>query len=135
MNKIAEEINEKIKLENKSICELLSQQGLRAYFPKGIITQSNEAKEKAHLYNATVGIAKENKGPMFLNLVRNTISPEIKNEDIFPYAATGGRKQLRILWQQRLQKLNPDMGNISLPIVTQAITHGLSLLGSLSRPW
>ena len=45
---------------------MLSEFGKRLYFPKGILAQSAEAKDKAKRYDATIGIARENGKPMFL---------------------------------------------------------------------
>ena len=45
---------------------MLSDLGKRLFFPKGILAQSAEAKEKAKRYDATIGIARENGKPMFL---------------------------------------------------------------------
>ena len=39
---------------------MLSPLGRRLYFPKGILTQGAEAKQKGHRFNATIGIATEN---------------------------------------------------------------------------
>jgi len=47
MNPLAKELNENILKANPHIYEMLSQVGKKLYFPKGILTQSAEAKEKA----------------------------------------------------------------------------------------
>ena len=54
MNPLALELNEVIKQENVHLYEMLSEVGKNLFFPKGILTQSAEAKEKAHRFNATI---------------------------------------------------------------------------------
>ena len=66
MNPIAEELNEIILNANPNIHEMLSVKGKSLYFPRGILSQGAEAKEKAFKYNATIGIATENGVPMHL---------------------------------------------------------------------
>ena len=44
--------------------EPVSERGKRLYFPKGILTQSAEAKAKGKRFNATIGIATEGQGPV-----------------------------------------------------------------------
>ena len=55
MHPLAVELNDKIRAESPVLYELLSQRGRELYFPKGILSQSAEAKEKAHRINATIG--------------------------------------------------------------------------------
>ena len=52
----------------------LSDLGKNLFFPKGILTQSAEAKEKAHRFNATIGIATEGTGPMYLQCIQDKLS-------------------------------------------------------------
>ncbi|HAD04865.1 MAG TPA: hypothetical protein DCF93_09690, partial [Desulfuromonas sp.] len=66
MNPLAKELNDLIAQHNPHVVEMLSDLGKNIFFPKGILTQSAEAKDKAHKYNATIGIATENGGPMYL---------------------------------------------------------------------
>ena len=63
---LAAELNEVIERENPHVFGMLSDLGKRLFFPKGILAQSAEAKEKAKRYDATIGIARENGKPMFL---------------------------------------------------------------------
>ena len=59
MNPIAQHLNQTIETGNPHVLEMLSDIGKALFFPKGILSQSAEAKEKAHRLNATIGIAKE----------------------------------------------------------------------------
>jgi hypothetical protein len=52
MNPLAIELNEIIQKANPHIFDMLSNVGKSLYFPKGILTQSAEAKAKAYKFNA-----------------------------------------------------------------------------------
>ena len=52
MNPLAKELNETIEKGNPHLMEMMSDIGKKLFFPKGILTQSAEAKEKAHKLNA-----------------------------------------------------------------------------------
>ena len=60
MNPLAKELNEIIAKENPAVLEMMSTLGREMYFPKGIISQSAEAKREAKRFNATIGIADVN---------------------------------------------------------------------------
>ena len=47
MNKLAEELNKTIQKNAPSVFEMFSSMGKELYFPKGILSQSAEAKQKA----------------------------------------------------------------------------------------
>jgi hypothetical protein len=66
LNPIARELNARLEAAAPEVLAMLSPLGRRLYFPRGILTQSAEAKEKGHRFNATIGIATEGKGPMAL---------------------------------------------------------------------
>jgi len=115
----------------QTILNLLSKKGKDAFFPKmGILAQAAKAKNKR--YNATIGIAKEDDGVvMHLKSIKKLV--DVPPENIFPYAPGFGRPELRELWQKMLCEKNPSLSatKISMPVVTGAMTHGLSLLGHL----
>lgn len=46
MHQIAQDLNDQIRSANPYIYELLSDLGRELYYPKGILTQSAEAKQK-----------------------------------------------------------------------------------------
>ncbi len=111
---------------------MLSAYGRRLYFPKGIISQSAEAKQKAHRFNATIGIATEGKGPMALPSVAAQLGG-IPAADALTYAPPAGRPGLRKAWREKLLLENPSLADRKFgePIVTNAITHGLAVAGEL----
>ena len=132
MHPLAVELNDKIRAECPVLYELLSARGRELYFPKGILSQSAEAKEKAHRMNATIGEATEGDGPMALASVLAHVK-DISPTDAVRYAPAGGRADLRQAWKQKQLAENPSMRGkqSSLPIVTHALTHGLALTGDL----
>jgi len=132
MNPLAEALNATIKAEDPHVYEMLSDLGKALYFPKGILSQTAEAKAKATRFNATIGIATENGRPMRLELFDEML-PTIKPEDAFPYAPPAGKPALRQAWRDRLLEQNPSMRGkrFGMPIVTNALTHGLSIAADL----
>jgi len=129
MNPQAEELNKIIQGKSSVVFELLSERGKEIYFPKkGILAQSAEAS-KARI-NATIGTAVEDDGsPMRLEAIASKVS--LKPSQIFPYAPSYGRPDIRATWKKMIYKKNPSLGNteISLPVVTNALTHGISMAG------
>jgi len=130
MNQLAEELN--VILSNSVAGRLLSEMGRRMYFPKGILTQSAEATEKAHLYNATVGMAYEEGEPMMLDALREAL-PSLTPTEAVAYAPTGGVMTLRREWKQALTKKNPSLKgkSFSLPVVVPGLTAAVSYLMDL----
>lgn len=110
---------------------MLSTRGREIYFPsKGILGQAAEAKGAA--INATIGIALEEDGsPMRLPGLEERVN--LPPGDVFSYAPSYGKPALRERWRTMIRDKNPSLGGapISLPIVTSALTHGLSLAGYL----
>lgn len=132
MNPLAKELNDIIASENPVVLDMLSELGKNLYFPKGILTQSAEAKEKAHKYNATIGIATEKGGPMYLDCIYEPLK-SFKASDLFPYAPATGRPDLRKKWREKQIEENPSMKGkfFGTPIVTNALTHGLSIVADM----
>ncbi len=132
LNPLAKQLNDDLEQAAPEVFRMLSAYGRRLYFPKGILSQSAEAKEKAHRFNATIGIATEDGGPMYLDSVQRHLG-DIDPKDAYPYAPAPGRPGLRELWREKHLAENPSLEGkaFGLPIVTAAITHGLSLVGAL----
>ncbi|MDQ6422360.1 aminotransferase class I/II-fold pyridoxal phosphate-dependent enzyme [Paenibacillus sp. LHD-117] len=133
MNPLAQQLNETLQRENPNIYAMLSTLGKAIYFPKeGILSQSAEAKAKAKKFNATIGIATEGGGPMHLKLIQDTLSA-YNPKDIYEYAPPAGKPELRSAWRSKMIKDNPSLEAKSFgnPIVTNALTHGLSIVADL----
>jgi aspartate/methionine/tyrosine aminotransferase len=129
VNPQAEKINQVIVNSNPNIFDMLSEKARNIYFPhSGILGQTAEAKGLK--YNATIGIANEDDAsPMRLETINTMI--DLKPSEVFPYAPSFGNKALREQWKEMISTKNPNLSgkNFSLPVVTQALTHGLSLAG------
>jgi len=132
MNQLAIELNETLRRDSSFVLRILSELGRELYYPKGILTQTAEAKQKATRYNATIGIAKENGQAMHLGSVMKHFTG-ISPDELFPYAPSPGHPKLRAKWKELLPKKNPSlMGKTcSLPVVTNGITHGLSIVADM----
>ena len=131
MNPLAQELNNIIKEANPTIYDMLSSKGKNLYFPKGILSQGAEAKEKASKYNATIGIATEDGVPMHLPSIMSYIN--LPPHQSLNYAPSFGIPELRETWRKMLFSKIPSLTDkkISLPIVTNAITHGLSVTAEM----
>ena len=125
-------MNAAIERENPHVFAMLSEFGKRLYFPKGILAQSAEAKEKAKRYNATIGIAREGGKPMFLPSVMRFFN-ELTPAEVVTYAPATGRADFRRKWREELVRKNPSLVGkpFSLPIVTSGVTHALSVVADL----
>ena len=132
MNSLAIELNEILK--DSSAYGFLSPIGKRMYFPKGIVAQSDEAKEKAKHFNATVGLATNKGQPFYLSDIYSSFKDGLfKPSQIFSYAPGGGNKELRALWKDMMVMKNPHLSGkkTSTPIVTGGLTHAISLIADL----
>jgi aspartate/methionine/tyrosine aminotransferase len=132
MNPIAEELNGIIKQANIHVYEMLSEVGRNLFFPKGILSQSAEAKEKAHKFNATIGMATEKGRTMCLPSIMAMVNG-LEPEEALTYAPSFGIMPLRKIWKDAIYEKNPSLKGkeISLPVVTNAITHGLSVVSDM----
>ncbi|MES0445354.1 MAG: aminotransferase class I/II-fold pyridoxal phosphate-dependent enzyme [Desulfobacterales bacterium] len=132
MNPIAQSLNQIIEKGNPHLMEMLSHMGKNLFFPKGILSQSAEAKEKAHKLNATIGIATEHGETMHFSSVMDSIC-NIPPEAALTYAPSFGIPALRKTWRDSLFAKNPSLaGNtISLPVVTCGVTHAISMFADI----
>jgi len=132
LNPIAQQLNERLAASAPEVLAMLSDLGRRLYFPKGILSQTAEAKQKARRFNATIGIATEKGGPMYLPSIHRHLV-DVAPGDAYEYAPPAGRPTLRARWREKLLEENPSLRGkaFGLPIVTSALTHGLALVGDL----
>ena len=126
MNALAEQLNAKLG----SVADMLSPAGRRIYFPYGgILGQGAEAKTCA--INATIGMAFEEDGsPLVMDCFAGHTDLDRK---AFLYAGSFGLLPLREAWKKMQVKKNPSLRGkkYSLPVVTNALTHGLRITGEL----
>lgn len=130
MNPLAEELNR--TLAGTCAARLLSASGTRMYFPKGILSQSAEASEKAKVYNATIGMSYVKGQPMILDAIRSRL-PGLTPSEAVAYAPTAGVPGLRKRWKEELVRKNPSLQGVplSLPVVVPGLTAGVSFLADL----
>jgi len=129
MNPQAAELNTIIQEKNPIVFEMLSERGKNIFFPKkGILGQTAEAKGTR--INATIGAAIEDDGsPMRLETIASKIN--LDPSLVFPYAPSFGRPDIRAKWKSMIYEKNPSLSGVelSLPVVTNALTHGISMAG------
>ena len=126
MNALAEQLNATLG----PVADMLSPSGRRLYFPYGgILGQGAEAKSCS--INATIGMAFEEDGSP---LVMDCFSGQTKlDRKAFLYAGSFGLLPLREQWRAMQVKKNPSLKGktFSLPVVTNALTHGLRIAAEL----
>lgn len=132
MNPLANSLNETLAKYNPYILEMLSNVGKEMFMPKGILSQSAEAKEKAYKFNATIGISTAKGEPMYLESMFKRFQG-IHPKKLFTYAPATGLPELRKLWSDKIRKENPSLNNIQMsnPVVCNALTNGLVTAGEL----
>lgn len=126
LHELAVELNNTLASNNSAVASMLSERGKRAYFPsRGILGQSAEAKDAA--INATIGTAFENNGtPLTLECLAAKVG---LNTSAFLYTPSYGLPPLRQKWRTMMLQKNPNLADktFSMPVVTNALTHGLSI--------
>jgi aspartate/methionine/tyrosine aminotransferase len=119
-------LNQVIETANPALLSMLSERGRKIYFPKmGILAQSAEARGKE--INATIGTAlDENAAPLCLPSIAAQMN--LPKGATFPYAPSPGLPEIREQWGKMLLQKNPGLAGklISQPVVSCALTHGLS---------
>ncbi|MBU1669910.1 MAG: aminotransferase class I/II-fold pyridoxal phosphate-dependent enzyme [Actinobacteria bacterium] len=132
MNPLAAELNVIIEGASPALFAALSALGRELFYPKGILTQTAEAREKAYRYDATIGIARSGGEAMHLGIIMdhfNVLAPD----QVLDYAPSMGNAALRAAWLKDMLAKNPSLAGLptSLPVVTSGITHGLTISAEL----
>ena len=133
LHPLAQAANEALAKDCPAVLGMLAERGKRFFFPaKGILAQGAEAKQKGKTANATVGIATENGMPMHLACVHR-YDQGLAPTEIYDYAPSYGKPDLRAAWARKQRAQTPSLGDqpTSNPVVTNALTHGLGLVGDL----
>ena len=132
MNPLAKSLNEVLEANNPCILEMLSSTGKKMFMPKGILSQSAEAKEKATKFNATIGISTAKGEPMYLESMFKRFQG-IHPKKLFTYAPATGLPELRELWAKKIRTENPSLKDVQMsnPVVCNALTNGLVTAGEL----
>src|SRR5512141_106594 len=133
LHPLAQAANDALAKDCPQVLAMLSARGKRFFFPaKGILAQSAEAKQKAKSANATIGIATEGGAPMHLGVV-NKYFQGLTPTEIFDYAPSYGKPDVRAAWANKQREETPSLEGhpLSNPVVTNALTHGIGLVGDL----
>jgi len=133
LNPLAQAANEALSKDCPVVLAMLAERGKRFFFPaKGILAQGAEAKQKGKTANATVGIATENGAPMHLQCVDKYFTG-LTPAEVYDYAPSYGKPDVRAAWAKKQRAETPSLGDhpLSSPVVTNALTHGLGLVGDL----
>lgn len=133
LHPLAQAANDALAKDCPVVLSMLSERGKRFFFPsKGILAQSAEAKQKAKTANATIGTATEGGQPMHLEVVDKYFQG-LAPAEIYDYAPSYGKPDIRTAWAKKQREETPSLGQhpLSNPVVTNALTHGLGLVGDL----
>jgi aspartate/methionine/tyrosine aminotransferase len=126
LSPLAKALNDDIAGSENCAFEVLSEKGRRIFFPsKGILGQSAEAKKTE--INATIGTAFEEDGsPLCLECIEELI--KLPSQSLL-YTPSYGLPEIRERWKEMIYEKNPSLAHkeISLPVVTGALTHALSV--------
>ena len=129
-NTLAQSLNQELAANGSALLRMLSEKGKQAYFPsRGILGQSAEAKDS--LINATIGTAFEEDGsPLCLECLEELVKVP---STAYLYTPSYGLLGLRETWREMIITKNPALADksFSMPVVTNALTHGLSVAGYL----
>jgi aspartate/methionine/tyrosine aminotransferase len=130
MNPLAKELND--RLAGSIVERLLSDLGLSMYFPKGIVAQSAEAKQRANRLNATIGMAYKDRAAYALPLLMDML-PSLNSAEAVAYAPTAGNPDLRKRWKSLQIERNPGLKDIeySDPVVVAGLTSGIFQMAEL----
>jgi aspartate/methionine/tyrosine aminotransferase len=130
INELAKELNN--TLSGTTAGALLSDMGLRLYFPNGIIAQGGEAAKSASFANGTIGMAVANGTPIELDTYKKSM-PDFNSRETVAYAKTAGNPDLRKIWKEKIIEKNPSLKDktFSLPILVPGLTAVLSYTADL----
>lgn len=130
MNQLASDLNAALK--NTVVDRQFSDLGRRMYFPKGIVAQAAEAKQKATKFNATVGMAYAAGVPMTLPLIEE-LTGELTPAESVAYAPTAGVPALRDAWKRQMIRKNPSLEGVKTtrPTVVPGLTAGITTVADL----
>lgn len=127
----AKSLNETLQKENNVVFEMLSEKGKNIFFPKqGILAQAAQARGKE--INATIGEARADDGKsLYLSEFDKYVSMDI--QDIYPYAPSPGKPDIRSKWKSFIYEKNPSLESqlLSNPIATNGLTHAISIAAYL----
>ncbi len=127
-----EAVNAPLEREAPALFSALSPLGRRAYFPPDIPFQAGEARGKG--LNATVGQITDGRGGAValpgLAAALSGLSPADRNAALL-YSPVEGMAEVRRRWRDWQRRGVPAAVPSTLPVVTDGLTHALSLIADL----
>lgn len=132
VNRPAEQLNESIKSGNPHVYDMLSTLGKEIHFPKeGILSQSAEAV--SHAKSTTRRSALRPKAAFRCIWTSSKASCPPISRRTFIRTRRLWQTGARTAWLAKMKEENPSLEGKSLssPIVTNALTHGLSIVADL----
>ena len=127
-----EAVNAPLEKEAPALHRALSLLGRRVYFPPDIPFQAGEARGKS--FNATVGQITDGRGSGLglpaLTAALSGLSPADRNAALL-YSPVEGMAEVRQLWRAWQRRSVPESVPSTLPVVTDGLTHSLSILADL----
>jgi aspartate/methionine/tyrosine aminotransferase len=127
MNK-ANTLNKQIESSWPAAAALLSSLGLRAAFPDGVPAQAAEAK--ACEFNGSIGQVTDGHGNALPLASLSGLLGDLDRNRALLYPPQLGIPLLRELWRKRVASRVDDL-DLAPPMVTVALTHGISLCADL----
>jgi aspartate/methionine/tyrosine aminotransferase len=132
MNDLIAENNAAIELESPAVAAALSALGRRSALPDDVLTQAAEASRTT--YNGTIGVITDGNGNALplpsIAEVLSTLPDQDLNRALL-YSKVLGLPEVRQAWQRWQRRNVPESKVSSLPVVTDGLSHGLSLCADL----
>jgi aspartate/methionine/tyrosine aminotransferase len=127
-----EAVNAPLEREAPALVSALSSLGRRVYFPPDIPFQAGEARGKG--LNATVGQITDGRGGALglptLAAALSGLAPADRNAALL-YSPVEGMAEVRKRWRDWQRRGVPPEVPSTLPVVTDGLTHSLSLVADL----
>ncbi|MCK6506516.1 aminotransferase class I/II-fold pyridoxal phosphate-dependent enzyme [Myxococcota bacterium] len=126
----AQALNDTLARHHPAAAACLSPLGRSLFFPRGIPSQSAEARDCP--INATIGQVTDGHGhALALPAILSALGG-LDGDEAVLYTAQGGRRDLRERWAAHIAADAPGAPvDISLPVVAAGLTHGLELAAAL----
>lgn len=125
------DVNRILETRAPALHRCLSPLGRRAFYPPDIPVQAAEAKDAR--YDGTIGVFTDGRGRA-VPLPSMAAAVRFEGDDrdrAFLYSPVAGLPELRRRWRQRQRAGRGDGVPSSLPVVTDGLAHGLSLVADL----
>jgi len=133
LHPLAQASNDALEKDCPVLLSMLSERGKRFFFPaKGILAQGRRGEaegEDGQRHHRHRHRERRADAPRLREQVLQGLTPG----EIYDYAPSYGKPELRTAWAKKQRAETPSLGDhpASNPVVTNALTHGLGLVGDL----